>query len=116
MRYPDTSLDQPISELAKQAVPARVIAERIGVKPQKVHSVLHRLRRHGAEFPRIRPGRGRGPQEVRLTRLSAEVRAALEPYAAARGVTVKELAVAILDVVTRDGLVGAVLDDRKGQP
>lgn len=110
----DDSLDAVVSALAGQAVRASDIARRIGVTPSRVHSVLHYLRRHGAEFPRVKSGPSGAPQGARLTRLSGEVRAALAPYAAARQMSVKALSVQILRIVARDRLVDAILDD--GEP
>lgn len=99
-----------------QAVPASEIARRLGVTTQRVHSVLHYLRRHGAVFPPVRLGKRCGPQGAQLTRLNAETRAALEPHAIARGMETKALAVRILDVVIRDNLIDAILDDKETNP
>ncbi|ARE85026.1 hypothetical protein ROSMUCSMR3_03572 [Roseovarius mucosus] len=112
----DDSLDTPVTELAVQAVPASEIARRLGVTTQRVHSVLHYLRRHGAAFPPVRPGKPCGPQGAQLTRLNAETRAALAPHAIARGIETKALAVRILDVVIRDNLIDAILDDKETNP
>ena len=109
----DDSLDASVSGLATQAVPAREIARRLGVTAQRVHSVLHYLRRHGAVFPPVRLGKPCGPQGAQLTRVNAETRAALEPHAIARGMETKALAVRILDVVIRDNLIDAILDDKE---
>ncbi|MET4130704.1 hypothetical protein [Roseovarius sp. MBR-6] len=109
----DDSLDAVVSALAGQAVPASEIARRIGVTPNRVHSVLAYLRRNGAEFPRIKMGPSNAPQGARLTRLSGEVRAALAPYAAARQMSVKALSVQILQIVARDRLVDAIIDDKE---
>ena len=107
----DDSLDASVSGLATQAVPAREIARRLGVTAQRVHSVLHYLRRHGAVFPPVRLGKPCGPQGAQLTRVNAETRAA--PHAIARGMETKALAVRILDVVIRDNLIDAILDDKE---
>ncbi|KJS43374.1 MAG: hypothetical protein VR71_10690 [Roseovarius sp. BRH_c41] len=109
----DDSLDTPVSALAAEAVPAREIARRLSVTTSRVHSVLHYLRRHGAPFPPVRLGKPCGRQGAQLTRLNAEVRGALEPHALARGVQTKALAVRILEVVIRDNLIDAILDDKE---
>jgi Mn-dependent DtxR family transcriptional regulator len=112
----DDSLDLVVAELALQSVRASEIARRIGVTPNRVYSVLHYLRRHGAELPRVKSGPSSAPQGARLPRLSGELRAALAPYAAARQMSVKALSVQILQIVARDGLVDAIIDDEEPRP
>jgi len=111
----DDSLDAAVISLARQGVRASDIARRLGETPNRVHSVLHFLRRHGATFPPVRSGPSPDKQKARLTRLNAEIRDGLEPHAIARGMSVKELALHLLEAVVRDDLVAAVLDDAGGQ-
>jgi hypothetical protein len=111
MRARDNSLDAAVAEQAQKAVRASDIARNLGVTPNRVHSVLNFLRRHGAEFPPVRSGPRPGLQGPRLTRLNAELRSALAPHAAARGMSARALAARILEIVTREDLVDAILDD-----
>ncbi|PKP66454.1 MAG: hypothetical protein CVT86_02940 [Alphaproteobacteria bacterium HGW-Alphaproteobacteria-8] len=112
-RRRDDSLDAAVITLAQQGVRASDIARRLGVTSGRIHTVLHFLRRHGAEFPRVKSGPSGDLQGARLTRLSGALRAALAPYAAARQMSVKALAVQILWIVARDRLVDAIIDDEE---
>ncbi|WP_297773073.1 helix-turn-helix domain-containing protein [uncultured Roseovarius sp.] len=112
---PDDSLDADVIPLAREGVPASDIARRLGVTPNRIHAVLARLRRQGAEFPPVRLGAPCRKQGARLTRLNSDLREGLEPHAIARGMSVKEMALRLLDIVIRDGLVDAILDDTGDQ-
>lgn len=112
----DDSLDAAVITLAREGVRASDIARRLDVTPNRIHSVLHYLRRHGAAFPRARSGPAPGKQGARLTRLNADLRDGLAPHATARGMGVKELAVCLLGIIIRDGLIEAILDDTGHRP
>ncbi len=98
--------------LAAEGVTPHEIVKRLGIPNSTVHWHLWRARRDGTlkiTFPRggFR-GREQGSTIVVMPRAVADL---IRPVAEARGLTVAELANAVLARVAVDGLFDAVLDD-----
>ena len=99
--------------LAAEGVPPRVISSSLGIPSSTVHGHLWRARRDGTLKITFRRGgsfRGReqGSTIVVMPRAVADL---IRPVAEARGLTVAELANAVLARVAVDRLFDAVLDD-----
>ena len=97
-----------VGELALSGVSPEQIAERLGLKLSTIQTYVCEARALGMPAPPrfSRPYKQRWPQNI-----GPEARAALKPQAKARGMTIGQLAVALVEAVARDGLIQAVLDD-----
>ena len=92
-----------VGQLAAAGKSVAEIAQATGLKPGSVKCYRSRAV-EGARQP-VR-------QTAKWPRtLSFEAQKALAPLAVARRMTMPELAVQIMEIVARDGLVGAILDD-----
>ncbi|RBO54047.1 hypothetical protein DSD19_06175 [Rhodovulum sp. BSW8] len=103
---------------AKAGIPPRVLAAEYGVAPRVLHQMLKDARRAGEDIPRFANGApALSPDMTRMTcRIGRATRAALVPAAQARGLSVAELAGALLAAIAEGALVDAVLDDGEGAP
>jgi hypothetical protein len=110
-RKRDDSLDAAVLSLSMDGVRPSDIARQLKVTPNRVFAVKAFFYRHGVIFPPIRKGPPTREQAPRLTHLNTELREALAPHAAARGMGTRELALRLLGAIIRDELVDAVLDD-----
>lgn len=111
MAAPMVERDEIIA-LARQGNPPREIAARMGLDANTVSCLLSYERRKGAPIPYFPTGPGRiGRTRFVICDPPAGLREALAPHAAARGMSISELAGALLLAITRDDLVDAVLDD-----
>ena len=102
-----------ILALAAEGVPPREIVKRLGIPSGTVHGHLWRARRDGTLKITFRrgpsvAGREQGSTIVVMPRAVADL---IRPVAEARGLTVAELANAVLARVAVDRLFDAVLDD-----
>ncbi|WP_296763052.1 hypothetical protein [Sediminimonas sp.] len=101
-----------ILDLARQGHPPREISEMLGLGGKTVSDLLSRERRKGADIPFFKTGPTAGRTRFVILDPPDGLRDALIPHAEARGITVSELAGALLQTaVAHDDLVDAILDD-----
>lgn len=116
MPAPDGRSDHVLA-LAKRGVRPCEIAEQTGLSSNAVYTRLAYYRRHGCDIPRFTGGpRKNGTARLYITDVAPDLRNLLEPHAARRDQTINELARDLLDMVAREGLVDAILDDGESQP
>jgi transposase len=104
-------LSVPVLMLARKGLPPREIARRFGITANSVSCRLHYWRKQGVALPAPKVGRPKGTARAHLTRTTRQLHEDLQPYAARRCLTVKELCRRILNAVAEDDLVDAILDD-----
>jgi DNA-binding CsgD family transcriptional regulator len=104
------SRKEEIVELASNGMPPKDIAVRLGCKPSTVHHYLWKARREEGFKGSFKRGATHelGSSTAFLPRPLAD---ALRPEAEQRGLSVPELARAMLLRIVEDDLVSAVLDD-----
>ena len=108
MGAPKPTLGHPsrsaaVIDLRQKGLDYHEIAARIGVPPKTVAA----LESSAGRARKRRPAEANGRTVV----FPIDLLERLQPHAAARNVTVNELARRIVDTVIDDNLVGAVLDD-----
>jgi len=99
-----------VLKLAIQGIPPREIAEQVPLKLGTIHSYLWRARQGGMNIPKFKPP-GRRTVGPRLE-IPMHVADALKPHADQRRLTIQALTHALLEVIARDDMVDAVLDDQ----
>lgn len=105
-------LEKDVVRLAKAGMPPREIAERLRKNPNTVHSILWRKRREGMHIPKVTTtGRPSGERRVIKFDLGPADFEGLREESHKRGLTPKELAAQLTQVVIRENIVSAVLDD-----
>ena len=101
-----------ILDLACKGHPPREISAMMGMDANTVSGLLCYERRKGNAIPHFKTGPGLvGHTRFVILDPPRGLRDALIPHAEARGVTVSELAGALLKTLARDDLVDAILDD-----
>ena len=110
----DPQIDD-IRALALRGVRPGDIAERLGVSRQRVYMRVGWLRRMGCDIPEFPRGplRRDGKRQFRVRGVEADLLEQLAPHAEARGLSAPALAGRLLNVIARDGLVDAILDDEE---
>jgi len=97
-----------VISMAKNGEARDVIAQKSGLLTRQVNNVIADARRNGHDIPRPR-------WKVADTRprvhVSHDALSRLQPCADARNMTARELAARLIDVIGREGLVDAILDD-----
>ena len=99
--------------IAARADTAPTVALRFGVTAQNVRQIWSRAIQMGlveAIDPEVRGKRVSAPMQVRDV-LPDTLRKALRPHAHKRGLSVASLSLRILDVIAKDSMVDAILDD-----
>jgi len=106
---------EDIRVLALRGVRPGEIAERLGLSRQRVYMRIGWLRRTGDEIPEFPRGplRRDGQRQLRIRGVEADLLERLAPHAEARGVSAVTLAGRLLNVIARDDLVDAILDDKE---
>lgn len=95
--------------LAQKGTPVVNIAAITGLQRGSVHRYISTARRQGHDIPPV--PRSLVQQRSTQVRVSRLVLGGLAEAAARRGLTERELATKLLDVVVMDGLIDAILDD-----
>lgn len=108
----DPEIDD-IRALALRGVRPGDIAERLGLSRQRVYMRISWLRRVGEEIPEFPRGplQRDGQRQFRVRGIEADLLERLAPHAEARGLSAAVLAGRLLNVIARDGLTDAILDD-----
>ena len=94
--------------LRQEGLDSQEIAHRIGISTATVAALEHSATRSQGRKNQTAEANGR------TVLLSLDAIERLRPHASKRGITANELARRIVDVVTDDGMVDAVLDDKEG--
>jgi len=97
--------------MAMRQVPPREIAAELGLDSNQVSCLLYYERQKGRDIPRARRGGSLKGQRFVIVDPPRRLRQRLVPHAEARGLTVSQLAGAILDIAAEHGLIDAILDD-----
>jgi len=108
---PSDDVSAVVVEMSRRGLPPRDIARRLGTTANAISTRLHQLRKRGVALPPPQIGRPKGTARSHLTRTTRQLHEDLQPYAARRGLAVKELCRRILNAVAEDDLVDAILDD-----
>ncbi|MFD1342910.1 hypothetical protein [Litorisediminicola beolgyonensis] len=109
MTIPQYKIDR-IIELARENVSRLDIATQVGVPAERVYSIIAEQRKKGVPIARPTKMTGNFCTKPRIV-IEQRVLDTLEPFALHRNMTARELAAEILELVARDGIVDAVLDD-----
>lgn len=91
----------------EQGVPTRVIAQRLGIENKTVSALMISAERKATR--RATETNWNPPRSALI--LPEDVKRYLRKPALARGVSVYQLALTIVEIVARDGLADAILDD-----
>lgn len=102
-----------VINLAKQGIPPREITKLVPLQIGTIYEYIRIARSEGHDIPLFKLKSG-APEGPRVTLCSAVVER-LEPHAESRGITLKALIYALLETISRDDLVDAVLDDTSAQ-
>ena len=97
-----------VGELGRQGLSNQAIGERLGLKLSTIQTYMCEARALGMPAP---PRGSRSYQQRWQQHIGPEARAALKSQAKARGMTIGQLATALVEAIARDGLIEAVLDD-----
>ncbi|SFQ13830.1 hypothetical protein SAMN05421853_10283 [Roseivivax halotolerans] len=110
MRADVQARNAKIVEMAKKGYARPTIAREVGINVQAVYTVISQARVGGADIPRVHGyhlGASRSPRVL----VDKDVFIRLNPVAAERQITTRELISQILHVVARENLTDAILDD-----
>ena len=104
---------EDIRALALRGVRPGDIAERLGLSRQRVYMRIAWLRNTGEDIPQFSRGPLRAGTKGRaiVRGVQPDLFDRLRPHASARGIAASSLAGRLLNVIARDGLTDAILDD-----
>ena len=102
-----------ILPLARKGVPPRDIQKQTRYAIATIYKTICLARNAGDNIPTFEGGRF-GPRGTYLS-LDTTAMYHLQAEADRRGLTVAQLSARLIDVIDRDGLVGAILDDSPSQ-
>lgn len=103
------STRQRVIDMARQRIQPRDIAVRLNCAPDTVYQYISAARRAGMRIPKFTNGRPN--KTAGYAHISHDTAAALLPHADRRGIPLRVLAKQLLEVIARDDLVDAILDD-----
>lgn len=113
---------QRIIDKAQAGVRPMQIAADLGLPVDEVYGTISYARKRGvpiSHFPAGKQGVVKLPPELRSAtvtlRVDGELLACLEEPARLRGLSDRQLAVRLLDVLVREDMIDAVLDDGAGE-